>query len=81
MMTEREFLIAFNSAAGAYQAETGGGSLIPWHYSHVKTWEDASTGFKARAYVDDSGNYILAFAGTEDLQDAYQDLANFGMGQ
>lgn len=81
MMTERDFLIAFNSANGAYQAETGGGSLAPWGFSHVETWQDAATGFKARAYHDGAGNYILAFAGTEDLQDAYQDLANFGWGQ
>ena len=80
-MNETEFLIAFNSAAGAYQADTGGGSLSSWNYNHVETWEDAPTGAKARVYVDESGNYIIAFAGTEDLKDAYQDLANFGMAQ
>ena len=80
-MNQTEFLVAFNSAAGAYQAETGGGSLAPWGYTHEQTWQDAATGFKARAYSDGAGNYILAFAGTEDFQDAYQDLANFGMAQ
>ena len=81
MMNQTEFLVAFNSAAGAYQAETGGGSLAPWGYTHEQTWQDAATGFKARAYSDGAGNYILAFAGTEDFQDAYQDLANYGMVQ
>tara|TARA_R110002049_G_scaffold24515_1_gene86844 strand:- start:191 stop:8251 length:8061 start_codon:yes stop_codon:yes gene_type:complete len=81
MITETEFLIAFNSASGAYKAETGGGSLTPWGYSHIETWQDGATGFKSRAYVDGLGNYIIAFAGTEDLQDTYQDLASFGMGQ
>lgn len=79
MMTQDKFLVAFNSAAGAYKADTGGGSIKG--YSYVDKWEDAATGFKSRAYVDATGNYILAFAGTEDMQDAYQDLANFGMGQ
>jgi len=69
MMNETEFLIAFNSAAGAYDTDAGGGSLNSWEYSHVETWEDETTGFKATAYQDASGNYVLAFAGTEDAQD------------
>lgn len=81
MMNETEFLIAFNSAAGAYNAEAGGGSLNPWGYTHVETWEDEATGFKATAYKDASGNYVLAFAGTEDAQDWYQNLASFGWNQ
>lgn len=81
MMNETEFLIAFNSAAGAYNAEAGGGSLNSWGYTHVETWEDEPTGFKATAYKDASGNYVLAFAGTEDAQDWYQNLASFGMNQ
>jgi len=79
MMTETEFLIAFNSADGAYNSETGGGSLTG--YTHLDSFEDASTGAKARIYVGDSGNYILAFAGTEDSQDWYQNLASFGVEQ
>jgi hypothetical protein len=35
MINQTEFLVAFNSAAGAYQAETGGGSLAPWGYAHA----------------------------------------------
>lgn len=47
MRNQTEFIAAFNSAAGAYQAETGGGFVE--EYTHVQTWQDAATGFKARA--------------------------------
>lgn len=84
-MTLNEFKIAFNAADGAYAADEGGGNLGGTGYSSVQGgfWFDSATGFKARAYTDGNGNYIIAFAGTEtnNPQDAYQDLASFGWGQ
>lgn len=76
MMNESDFLLAYNAARGAYN--NAGGYIEG--YTYVDSWE-AGTGFKAHAYVDGAGNYVLAFAGTDDVRDAYQNLANFGMEQ
>ncbi len=51
------------------------------HLYQGEVWIDDGTGFKARLYKDNDNNYIVSFAGTEDAQDAYQDVANFGWGQ
>jgi len=91
MITDMEFKTAFYASNGAYTVDSGGGDLTLFGYKSVSggVWIDPDTGFKARTYVsidgagNETGNYILAFAGTEtsDAQDGYQDLASFGWGQ
>ena len=82
-MNLNTFKTAFYGAYGAYSAETGGGDLESYGYSKVDggLWQDNLTGFKAQLYKDAQNNYLLAFAGTEDLQDAYQDVTSYGWGQ
>lgn len=78
-----KFESAFFAANGAYSLDTGGGDLTAQGYQSVPggAWIDSATGFKARAYTDGNGNYILAFAGTESVQDGYQNLASLGWDQ
>ncbi|OMH37544.1 lipase family protein [Motiliproteus sp. MSK22-1] len=80
-MNLNEFKVSFYAAEGAYNVDVGRGNLEGYSSVSGGNWVDSATGFKATAYKDTQGNYILAFAGTEPDQDPYQDIASFGWGQ